>query len=71
MRERPECKMLNFISFLVVLVFFENFDKFFRVRFIIYQKYPFKRQLPLAGYAQRSVPGEFKAYNFLVRKTIK
>ena len=28
MRERWECKMQNFISFLMVLIFFENFEKF-------------------------------------------
>ena len=37
---------------------FENFGNFFRVRFIICQKCPFKGQLSLAGYAQSSVPGE-------------
>ena len=30
------------------------------VRFIIYQKCPFKRQLSLAGYAQSSVPWELR-----------
>ena len=50
--------MQNFISFLMVLIFFENFEKFLRVRFIIYQKCPFKGQLSLAGYAQSSVSEE-------------
>jgi len=42
----------------MVLIFFEIFEFFLRVRFIIYQKCPFKGQLSLVGYAQSSVPGE-------------
>ena len=60
MRERRECKMENFIIFLIVLIFFENFEKFLRVRLIIYQKCPFKGQLSLVGYAQSSVPGDLR-----------
>ena len=58
MRERRECKMQNFISFLMVLICFENFGNFSWGNFIIYQTCPFKGQLSLAGYAQSSVPGE-------------
>ena len=39
--------------------FFLKISKIFlRVRFIIDQKCPFKGQLSLAGFAQKSVPGE-------------
>ena len=41
--------MQNFISFLMVLIFFEKFEIFFRVRCRIYQKCPFKGQSSLAG----------------------
>ena len=58
MREMRECKMQNFISFLMVLIFLENFEFFSRARFMIYQKCSLKGQLSLAGYAQSSVPGE-------------
>ena len=50
MRERREFKMYDFLSFLMVLIFFENFKKFLRARMIIYQKCPFNGQLSLAGY---------------------
>ena len=33
-------------------------NNFLRAHFIVYQKWPFKRQLSLAGYAQSSIPGE-------------
>ena len=49
--------MQNFISFFMVLIFFENLENF-RARLIIYQKCPSKRQLFLAGYAQIFVPEE-------------
>ena len=58
MRVSRECKMQNFISFLMVLICFENFGNFSWGNFINYQKCPFKGQLSLAGYAQSSVPGE-------------
>ena len=58
MRERRECKMQNFISFLLVLICFENFGNFSEGTVINYQKCPFKGQLSLASYAQSSVPGK-------------
>ena len=53
MRERRDCKMQNFLSFLMGLIIFQNFEIFFWAR-----GNPFEGQLCLAGYAQSSVPGE-------------
>ena len=54
MRDGRECKMQNFISFLMVLIIF------LRVRFIIYERCPFKGQLSLAGYAESSIPEKLR-----------
>ena len=71
MRERQECEMQNFISFLMVLMIFENFEHFslrgvetltlhgnLFISKLFYQNCSFKGQLSLAGYALSSVSGE-------------
>ena len=51
MRERRECKMQNFISFLMVLLFFFEISKnFLKTHFIIYQKCPFNSCCTTLGY---------------------
>ena len=45
-----------------ILWFLKISKIFLRVRFIIYQKCPFKGQLSLAGYAQSFVPGELSVH---------
>ena len=59
MRERRECKMQNFISFFMALIFFQNFQNF-SLGNITPSKMSFKGQLSQAGYAQSSVPGELR-----------
>ena len=58
MRERRECKMQNFISFLMVLIVFENFENCSWGSFYHLSICFFKGQLSLVGYAEGSVPGE-------------
>ena len=59
--------MQNFISFLMVLIFFENFENFSQGASYHLLKCPFKGQLSLAGYAQSSVPGELsQMYNTVI-----
>ena len=50
--------MQNLISFLMVIIIFENLENFSLALTIKNQKCPLKGQLCLAGYAQSSVPGE-------------
>ena len=58
MRERRERKMQNFISFLMAIIIFENFQNFSLGIIKSLSKCPFEGQSSLVGYAQSSVPGE-------------
>ena len=57
------CRILS--AFLWCYSFLKISKIFLRVRFIIYQKCPFKGQLSLAGYAQSSVTGELEEISHL------
>ena len=63
MRERRECKMQNFISFLMVL-FFETSKIFLREILSFIKNVPPWDELSLAGYAHSSVPGELNTCSY-------
>ena len=63
MRERRECTLQNFISLLMVLIFFENFEKFSYGAF--YHLSKMSLQGTIVSGRLRSIPGELN-YNIIV-----
>ena len=64
-RIRKEEEGKNF-PYLLTLSLLKRFKTQLRIRFIIYQKCPFKGQLSLAVYAQSCVPGELSYMWYMI-----